>query len=149
MPMRTAQLAVSLSLLMSVPMLAAAQCCPGSGTVVELAAQGMGESYPSATDLSLDPGWRVYGFQRDGMTYYQINDIEGNVLAIVGNVDDQFWTLPAGDHLHEISLPGRRLAFPAGVQGLPVYRHPEFTLVVYRQGDRAIWSVESTERGAN
>lgn len=143
-PVKSAKLAMSLSLLMSAPMLAAAQCCPGSGTGAELAAQGLGESHPSARNLSLDPSWRVYGFQRDGMTYYQINDIEGNVLAIVGNLDDQFWALPAGHRSHEVSLPASRLEIAPGAQGLPVYRHPDFTLLVYRHGDRSIWSVEST-----
>ena len=78
------------------------------------------------------------------MTYYQINDIEGNVLAIVGNLDDQFWALPAGHRSHEVSLPASRLEIAPGAQGLPVYRHPDFTLLVYRHGDRSIWSVEST-----
>jgi len=143
-PAKSAKLAMSLLLLMSAPMLAAAQCCPGSGTGAELAAQGLGESHPSTQDLSLDPSWRVYGFQRDGMTYYQINDIEGNVLAIVGNLDDQFWALPAGHRFHEVSLPARRLALPPGTQGLPVYKHPDFNLLVYRAENRSIWSVEST-----
>lgn len=90
---RDVVLAVSL---LSMPFVAAAACCPSDGNGIALAKSGMGESLPLAVNLSQDPNWLVYGFERDGISYYQVNDLAGQVRVIVGKIDDQFFTLPAG-----------------------------------------------------
>ncbi|WP_045758350.1 hypothetical protein [Xanthomonas albilineans] len=81
-------------------------CCPDGGhrapgpTTV-----GLGESLPNTRNLSLDPAWRIYEFQRDGVTYLQINDLTGKVRAAVGNVSGALWVLPMGADVSRVSLP--------------------------------------------
>lgn len=134
--------AVLLGVLLSMPLVAAAGCCPSDGNGVAMAKSGMGESAPLASNLSQDPNWLVYGFQRDGISYYQVNDLAGQVRLIVGKIDDQFFTLPAGKSPARTSLPSQRLALPKNATRYEVYRRPEFSLVVYGQGADAIWSIE-------
>jgi hypothetical protein len=134
--------------LLSMPLAAAASCCPSDGNGVALAKSGMGESLPLASNLSMDPRWRVYGFERDGISYYQVNDPAGQVQVIVGKIDDQFFTLPAGKRPARTSLPLRRLALPANAVRREVYNRPEFSLVVYGEGSDVTWSVEVPSDGA-
>jgi hypothetical protein len=133
--------AVSLLLLTGAPTVALA-CCPGGGNGKELAKRGLGETKPMADNLSNDPSWQVYGFERDGIAYYQVNDLAGRVQLIIGKADDYFWALPAGDNARRVSLPHDRVAAPAEAAGKVVYRHPEFILVLLGGGADAVWAVE-------
>lgn len=134
--------AVSLFLLTGVPAIAMA-CCPGDIKVEELAKGGLGEARPMAENLSSDSSWRVYGFERDGIAYYQVNDLEGRVQLIIGKASDYFWALPAGEGARRVSLPHDRVAAPAEAAGKVVYRHPEFILVLLGSGADAVWAVEA------
>lgn len=120
-------------------------CCPGGDHGLELQATGLGQSQPSATDLSSDPLWRVYGFQRDGVAYFQVNDLAGRVQLIIGSVDGLFWVLPAGEMRSQVVVPPQRMRAPQTVVRAEVYRHPEFTLVRYGADDSTVWSVEVPE----
>ena len=133
--------------LLSMPFVAAAACCPSDGNGIALAKSGMGESLPLAVNLSQDPNWLVYGFERDGISYYQVNDLAGQVRVIVGKIDDQFFTLPAGKSPARTSLPSQRLFVPGNAVRREVYRRAEFALVVYGEGNDAIWSVEVPANG--
>ncbi|WP_313425901.1 hypothetical protein [Stenotrophomonas rhizophila] len=133
--------------LLSMPFVAAAACCPSDGNGIALAKSGMGESLPLAVNLSQDPNWLVYGFERDGISYYQVNDLAGQVRVIVGKIDDQFFTLPAGKSPARTSLPSQRLVVPGNAVRREVYRRAEFALVVYGEGNDAIWSVEVPANG--
>lgn len=133
--------------LLSMPFVAAAACCPSDGNGIALAKSGMGESLPLAVNLSQDPNWRVYGFERDGISYYQVNDLAGQVRVIVGKIDDQFFTLPAGKSPARTSLPSQHLVVPGNAVRREVYRRAEFALVVYGEGNDAIWSVEVPANG--
>ncbi|WP_354282271.1 hypothetical protein [Stenotrophomonas sp. 2619] len=133
--------------LLSMPFVAAAACCPSDGNGIALAKSGMGESLPLAVNLSQDPNWLVYGFERDGISYYQVNDLAGQVRVIVGKIDDQFFTLPAGKSPARTSLPSQRLVVPSNAVRREVYRRAEFALVVYGEGNDAIWSVEVPANG--
>lgn len=117
-------------------------CCPGGDHGLELQSTGLGQSHPMAVDSSLDPAWRVYGFQRDGVEYFQVNDLAGQVQLIVGNLDGHFWTLPAGESSTRVVLPPRRMAAPQIAVRSEVFRHPKFSLIRYGMGDRAQWSIE-------
>lgn len=134
--------------LLSMPFVAAAACCPSDGNGIALAKSGMGESLPLAVNLSQDPNWLVYGFERDGISYYQVNDLAGQVRVIVGKIDDQFFTLPAGKSPAGTSLPSQRLVVPGNAVRREVYRRAEFALAVYGQGNDTIWSVEVPASGA-
>ncbi|PTS76160.1 hypothetical protein DBR20_10435 [Stenotrophomonas sp. HMWF023] len=136
----------SIVVLLTVPALAIA-CCPGGGQGVPLATAGLGESQPAALDLSSDPGWLVYAFERDGVSYYQVNDLTGQVNLIVANIESTFWTLPAGKTAARVSLPSKPLALPKNARGSIVFRGPEFSLVVYGEGRGAVWAVEPAASG--
>lgn len=71
-------------------------CCPSGGNTAPKAASGLGDEYPAAADVSPDPNWAVYKFQRDGIEYVQVNDATGAVRAAVGRIEDTLWVLPIG-----------------------------------------------------
>lgn len=60
-------------------------------------AHGLGQAWPNAVDVSLNPHYHAYAFVSRGITYIQINDIAGNVLGAVGTSGGQFIVLPIGN----------------------------------------------------
>lgn len=124
------------------PRQATAACCLGDDNNSQLKGIGLGQENPSAPDLSVDPGWRVHGFKRDGISYFQVNDAMGSVQLIIGTLDGLFWALPAGETSDHVVLPPRRVVDVDAMDRSEVYRHPAFTLVRYRKGGGAVWSVE-------
>lgn len=134
--------AVGILIIAAVPMLASAQ---SDNHGVQLAKRGLGQSQPLALNLSQDPGWRLYGFQRDGITYYQVNDLAGRVQLIIGNADDVFWVLPAGDISAQVSLPEEPIQAPANAVRSLVFQDQTFALVLYRSGAGVLWSVEAVD----
>jgi len=132
--------ALVLALLAVLPVVASAQ---SDDHGIRLAKRGLGQANPVAVNLSQDANWLLYGFQRDGISYFQVNDLSGRVELIIGNAGDEFWVLPAGESLARVSLPGRELPLPGGAARTVVYRGSEFTLVRYGAGVDALWSVET------
>lgn len=59
--------------------------------------QGLGQAWPNAIDVSLNPHYHAYTFVVGGITYVQINDAGGNVLGAVGTSGGQFIVLPIGN----------------------------------------------------
>lgn len=116
-------------------------CCSRTDTTPRLGVKGLGQEQPEADDVSNDPNWRAYRFERDGFDYLQINDLTGRVHLIIGRADDQFWVLPAGDHRARVSLPLQRLPVSERAQRSEVYLHPEFSLLHYG-GEGTLWAVE-------
>lgn len=117
-------------------------CCPGGDHGQQLNSTGLGQTHPPGTDLSLDAAWRVYGFKRDGVEYFQVNDLAGRVQLIIGSVDGLFWALPAGEAVNHMVLPPQRPQVSKSTVPVEIYRHPAFSLMRYRVGDSAVWSVE-------
>lgn len=62
---------------------------------------GLGQAWPNAQDVSSSPRWHVYVFERDGIRYFQVNDLNGTVRAAVATANGQFLVLPIG---HDASL---------------------------------------------
>lgn len=134
------------ALLLAAPALAFA-CCPSGGQGVSVARTGLGESQPAALDLSADPAWQVYAFEREGVSYYQVNDLAGEVKVIIASIDGTFWTLPAGKREERVSLPSKSLVLPKSARRSVVYRGAGFSLVLYASGADAVWSVEPAASG--
>lgn len=128
-------------LLAGIPMVASAQKDDSHGH--ELQAHGLGQSKPSAPDLSHDPDWRVYRFERDGVSYFQVNDQAGGVHLIVGYIDGTFWTLPAGERPARVSLPMQPVALPGNALSTVVYDEPAFSIAAHGEGLNLAWSVET------
>lgn len=57
---------------------------------------GLGKSWPNATDVSANPHWHVYVFEKDGVRYVQVNDINGGVHAAIATAGGQVLVLPIG-----------------------------------------------------
>lgn len=135
---------VGIVILASIPMVGLAQS-DNHGS--PLAKRGLGQAQPLAANVSQDANWLVYGFEREGITYFQVNDLAGRVHVIIGNADDAFWVLPAGDVAAKVSLPAQRIQPPGNARRSEVYRGAEFSLVLYGNGSDAVWSVEPVGGG--
>jgi hypothetical protein len=59
-------------------------------------ATGLGQSWPNAADVSTSPHYHVYVFHKDGIRYFQVNDLNGNVRAAVAVANGVVLTLPMG-----------------------------------------------------
>jgi hypothetical protein len=59
-------------------------------------ATGLGQSWPNAADVSTSPHYHVYVFHKDGIRYFQVNDLNGNVRAAVAIANGVVLTLPMG-----------------------------------------------------
>lgn len=119
-------------------------CCPGKDHLAQFVRIGLGNSAPDAPDLSLSPEWHVYGFERDGAEYIQINDGAGGVHLVIGKMGGEFWALPAGASEVPISLPHQVILPPADASRVLVYENPEFRLHHHQGTDDSLWSVEAS-----
>lgn len=118
-------------------------CCPGKDHLAQFVRIGLGNSAPDAPDLSLSPGWHVYGFERDGAEYIQINDVAGAVHLVIGKMGGDFWALPAGASEVPIALPHQVIPPPADASRVLVYENPEFKLHHHQGVEDSLWSVET------
>jgi hypothetical protein len=117
----------------------AQSCCPSGGHGVP-AATGLGESAPRAANLATDSAWRIYEFQRDGVTYLQINDATGVVRAAVGRINETLWVLPMGKDVARVSLS----ATPAA-PGRLVYQTGDFVVWLRSDANGDAWAVTSRD----
>src|SRR5690242_3189922 len=69
------------------------------------ASTGLGQAWPNAQDVSASTHWHVYTFTNNGVQYFQVNDLYGNVRVAFGNVNGQFLVLPMGRDAQHISTP--------------------------------------------
>lgn len=86
---------------------------------------GLGQAWPNATDVSASPHYHVYVFERLGVRYVQINDLNGNVRAAFGNAGGNFFGLPIGLDANRLETPTEPSAVPAdttGTAGETVYQ---------------------------
>ncbi|WP_082925670.1 hypothetical protein [Xanthomonas nasturtii] len=129
-------------------------CCAGG--IGARATSGLGERNPTAaTNLTLDPAWSIYEFQRDGVTYLQINDTEGTVRAVVARVDEAMWVLPMGKDADRVILPTVNSIWAGstptaavtalGPNARLVYRTANFTVHVERQANAENWKVSPSQ----
>jgi len=117
---------------------AAAQCCPsgGSGTPTGRAATtGLGEASPPTANLSTSSAWGVYQFERDGLTYLQINDAQGKVRAAVGSAGTMVWVMPMGTDADRVSIAA------TSAVGSIVYSSDDFTVRVLEGTSGVSWIV--------
>ena len=66
---------------------------------------GLGQAWPSTTDVSASPDFHAYVFMLGGVEYVQVNDINGNVLGAIGTANGQFITLPIGRFSQYVATP--------------------------------------------
>lgn len=57
---------------------------------------GLGQSWPNSPNVSASPHWNVYVFRLKGVTYYQVNDLDGGVHMAVAVEGGRALALPVG-----------------------------------------------------
>ncbi|WP_242107995.1 hypothetical protein [Luteimonas aquatica] len=107
--------------------------------------EGLGAPAPVAPNVSIDPTWFVYKFDREGIEYLQVNDRAGNVRLVLGAIDNIVWTLPLGDQANQVSTSLQQQAIPADAKRSVVYHSAEFDLVAYTGANGVVvWAVETS-----
>lgn len=133
---RRALAAVAVSLLAAAPAVAA-----------QPAQTGLGQSWPNARDVSASPNWHVYVFERGGIRYIQVNDLQGNVHAAVANAGGELLALPVGSDAQSVSTPDEPAAgetTAAAGTGETVYRDDAVQINLTPQTDgTAVWSTKA------
>lgn len=124
--------------ILAAPVIASA-CCPSDGNTTPKSSQGLGQSFPQSIDLSTDPLYQVYKFERDGVQYLQINDAAGVVRAAIGRIGDTLWVLPVGADADRVDVPGTpTLAIGSGVV---IYRGTGVEIRKYQGASGETWSI--------
>lgn len=77
---------------------------------------GLGQTWPNAADVSVSPHYHVYVFARDGVSYIQVNGLNGTVLGAVAVGGQEVLVLPVGEDAQYVTT-----SQTAG-QGETVYR---------------------------
>jgi hypothetical protein len=67
-------------------------------------AAGLGQAWPHAVDVGMSPHYHVYLFDRDGIRYIQVNDLNGTVLGAVAVADRVALVLPVGVDAQYVTL---------------------------------------------
>lgn len=90
---------------------------------------GLGQAWPNAQDVSQNPRYHVYIFQKQGVRYLQVNDLAGNVLAgfaVVGK--DIILRLPMGQN-STVSSSATPQVSTASTTSQTVYKDASTTLL--------------------
>ncbi len=120
-------------------------CCLGEPHGTAKAVTGVGQTNQLSANVSQSAAWNAYELERDGIQYLQVNDRDGNVRVIIGNIGETFWSLPAGSAADVVSLPKQNLPIPAGAPRTEVYRKPGVVLAAYEANGGIIWSIEAPD----
>lgn len=115
-------------------------CCPGDGHTIA-ATTGLGQSMPPATNLAVDPAWRVYAFERDGVQYLQVNDANGVVRAAIGRISETTWVMPVGTDANRITVTARH----DGSSGTLIYRSGSIAIRVLQSAQGNAWIFTTSE----
>lgn len=120
-------------------------CCLGEPHGTAKATTGVGQTNQLSANVSQSAVWNAYELERDGIQYLQVNDRDGNVRVIIGNIGETFWSLPAGSAVDAVSLPNQLVPIPAGATRTEVYRKPGVVLAAYEANGGIIWSIEAPD----
>jgi hypothetical protein len=100
----------------------------------------LGDAYPQSVDLASDPQWQIYEFERDGVRYVQINDVNGKVRAAAGRIAGTFWVMPIGNDADRVSLSDD--ALPTG-RGRVLYRGRDVEVLLFEYEARPRWVIRT------
>jgi hypothetical protein len=119
--------------------LAYAGCgCPSDGRDKPSATTGLGESLPTTADLSADPQWQIYAFERDGIRYLQINDSANAARAAIGQIGATAWVMPIGRDADRVAI---QAGASSTVAGRVVYRDEDVEVIHYMLSNQDRWIV--------
>ena len=97
-------------------MVAAQDAAPGTG---------LGQAWPNAPDVSMSAHYHVYRFERDGVAYIQVNDLQGQVRAAIAATPNATFALPLGADAQHVAIA----TGPAS---------PDLTQVVYQDSNLTV-----------
>jgi hypothetical protein len=118
----------------------------GPATAGNQGATGLGQAWPNAQDVSSSPRWHVYVFERDGIRYVQLNDLNGNVRAAFATQGGSFLVLPIGTDASRVATPQDPQPAPENKKGEIVYHDGDVQLQVTPQptGIMTLQAVDAT-----
>lgn len=121
----------------SLVLVAALMCSFACGSAMSATAPttGLGQSWPNAADVSSSPRYHVYVFERLGVRYVQINDLNGNVRGAFGNAGGDIFGLPIGIDATRFSTPSEPAVTPSGAQSETVFSDGDSSVQAAPQGD--------------
>ena len=82
----------------------AAMCVSSLAAAEQPPSTGLGEAWPATTDVSQNPHYHVYLFVRDGIRYFQVNELNGTVDAAVAAVNGTILPLPIGRTADQVKV---------------------------------------------
>jgi len=95
---------------------------------------GLGQSWPATADVSASGHFHVYQFERAGVRYVQINDLNGIVRAAFGVAGGQVFALPMGADTTRLATASQAASAPAqDANGETVYRSDDVQVIAYPQ----------------
>lgn len=101
----------------------------------QAATSGLGQSWPSTSDVSLSPNYHVYVFQHGATRYVQVNDTTGKVRGAVARTPYALVGTPVGSDAANVATPDERLPAVANTSGEVVYKDETIQVVVAPQAD--------------
>ncbi|MFC5739953.1 hypothetical protein [Dyella tabacisoli] len=101
-------------------------------------ASGLGQSWPNARDVSASPNWHVYVFERDGVRYVQVNDLNGTVRGAFATAQGQYLVLPVGTDAQLIGTPQRPLTMIKPAPSETVYRDASVQVLLTPQANGGV-----------
>lgn len=85
-------------------------------TIMALTGNDLGSSAPARANWSQSPNWQAFAYERQGVRYIQVNDLEGVVHVVVGITRARTLVLPLGTDADQVVV-----GLPT-VHGATVYR---------------------------
>lgn len=98
-----------------------------------LSGSGLGQSWPNAADVSTNPNYHVYVFERSGTRYIQVNDANGVVRGAFARTPYKLMGLPIGTDT--LATPDEPLPAPASTVVESVYDDGTVQVFVAPQPD--------------
>jgi hypothetical protein len=96
-----------------------------SAMATDTPSSGLGQSWPNATDVSANPHWHVYVFDKDGIRYVQVNDLNGSVHGAIATAGGQVLVLPIGSDSQNVSTA---TSTTTGTSSQTVYSDSQVTI---------------------
>jgi hypothetical protein len=108
----------------------------GSGAAhAQTALTGLGQQWPNATDVSTNPNFHVYVFERGPTRYIQVNDANGTVRGAFARTPYRLSGTPIGVDATQLATPDEPLPAPASAASEKVYQEDTLQLFVAPQPD--------------
>ncbi len=99
----------------------------GIAQATDAPSSGLGQSWPNATDVSVNPNWHVYVFEKDGVRYVQVNDSNGGVHGAIATAGGQVLVLPIGSDAQNVTTTTATTTTPS-TSASTVYRDSKIAI---------------------